>query len=133
MPEGPVRDERLSKRTEMTEKIEDTIKLLVDEGKQKGFLTYAEMNKLLEDQFLPPDQMDQVFVALEDAGVDVLEGTDADEISVTEEKEDAGKKAPVMEQAAAPERERPEITRALVPERIDDPVRMYLGDLPAHP
>jgi hypothetical protein len=53
----------------MSDKVEDTVKLLVEEGKKKGFLTYADMNKLLEDQFIPPDRMDQIFVALEDTGV----------------------------------------------------------------
>ena len=57
----------------MTEKTDDAVKVLLEEGKRKGFLTFAEMNKLLEDQFLPPDKMDQVFVALEDAGIDVLD------------------------------------------------------------
>ena len=52
----------------MTDTVEQTIKLLVDEGRPKGFLTYAEMSKLMEDQFLPPDKMDQVFIGLEDAG-----------------------------------------------------------------
>ena len=28
------------------------------------------MSKLIEDQFLPPDKMDQVFVGLEDAGIE---------------------------------------------------------------
>ena len=44
----------------MSDKIEETIKLLVDEGRRKGFLTYAGMAKLMEDQFLPPEKMDQV-------------------------------------------------------------------------
>ena len=33
----------------MAEKIEETIKHLIEEGRKKGFLTYSEMNKLLED------------------------------------------------------------------------------------
>ena len=33
----------------MADTTEETIKLLVEEGRRKGFLTYAEMNKLLED------------------------------------------------------------------------------------
>jgi RNA polymerase primary sigma factor len=111
----------------MTEKIEDTIKLLVDEGKQKGFLTYAEMNRLLEDQFLPPDQMDQVFVALEDAGVDVLEGTDTGGLDVSGDKEAPAKPARIEQ--VAPEPERATATRSMVPERIDDPVRMYLTQM----
>ena len=63
----------------MTDKIDQTIKLLVDEGRRKGFLTYAGMAKLMEDQFLPPDKMDQVFVGLEDAGIDVIDDNDAEE------------------------------------------------------
>ena len=55
----------------MTNKIETTVGLLVEENRRKGFLTYQDMAKLMEDQFLPPDKMDQVFVGLEDAGVNV--------------------------------------------------------------
>lgn len=62
----------------MTDTVEQTIKLLVDEGRPKGFLTYAEMSKLMEDQFLPPDKMDQVFIGLEDAGVDVVDDNDTE-------------------------------------------------------
>ena len=36
----------------MPERIEDTIKLLVEEGRKKGYLTYGEMNKLLEESGL---------------------------------------------------------------------------------
>ena len=57
----------------MADRIEDIIKLLVEEGGRRGFLTYQEMNKLLEDQFLPPERMDQVFTALEDASVEVVD------------------------------------------------------------
>ena len=53
-------------------KIDETIKTLVDEGRTTGYLTFTNMNKLMEDQFVPPDQMDQVFIALEEAGVDVM-------------------------------------------------------------
>ena len=57
----------------MSEKIEDTIKLLIDEGRRKGYLTITEMNRLLDDQFLLPDRLDQVLQALEDQGIDVIE------------------------------------------------------------
>ena len=60
----------------MTDKIEETIKLLTDEGRRKGFLTYAEMSKLMDDQFIPPERMDQVFIGLEDAGIEVVDDED---------------------------------------------------------
>ena len=108
----------------MTDKTEDIIKLLVHEGKRKGFLTFAEMNTLLEDQFVPPDKMDQVFISLEDAGIDVLdddpdEGTPTAAVASTTS-------TPVAHKPATP-------TTPAVVEKIDDPVRMYLtqmGEIP---
>ncbi len=111
----------------MAERIDDIVKSLIEEGSRKGFLTYAEMNKLLEDQFLPPDRMDQVFLALEDQGVDVIddeEPADDEEAVVDEGEGDAphpkSKDDGVLERSASPE-------------KIDDPVRMYLtqmGEIP---
>jgi RNA polymerase primary sigma factor len=116
----------------MADKIEETVKLLIEEGRRKGFLTYPEMNKLLEDQFLPPDRMDSVFVALEDAGIDVVDESD-DSRTVLVDKDDAEdiKKVgtPPAEEAPA----EPIFPRNALPEKIDDPVRMYLtqmGEIP---
>ena len=44
----------------MSTKIEQTIEVLVEEGNRKGFLSYGEINGLLEDQFVPPEGMDQI-------------------------------------------------------------------------
>ena len=62
----------------MSTKIDDTIKSLIDEGRKAGFLTVSGMTKLMEDQFVPLDQMDQVFFALDEAGIDVVEDDDVD-------------------------------------------------------
>ena len=115
----------------MTDKIDQTIKMLVDEGRKKGFLTYADMSKLMEDQFLPPDKMDQVFVGLEDAGIDVVDDNDA-ELSDVSVKGATGKTPSAAETAAAAKAV-VEASRAVLAEKIDDPVRMYLtqmGEIP---
>jgi RNA polymerase primary sigma factor len=120
----------------MSERIEDTAKNLVEEGKKKGFLTYAEMNRLLEDQFVPPERMDAIFLALEDAGVEVVDDVvdAADEASVPDEEAEelsvAENDHVAEEEEEAPE---PVFTRGVMPEKIDDPVRMYLtqmGEIP---
>ena len=111
----------------MTNKIETTVKLLVEENRRKGFLTYQDMAKLMEDQFLPPDKMDQVFVGLEDAGVEVSEDSDGD----TPELRLKAKPAKNAAAESAQTRRAPVTTAAV--ERIDDPVRMYLtqmGEIP---
>jgi RNA polymerase primary sigma factor len=119
----------------MAERIEDTIKLLVDEGRKKGFLTYGEMNKLLEDQFIPPDRMDQVFLSLEDASVDVLDDHEvaSEGAAIPEEegtaRDDDDADEPILEDEPAETL----FTRGVMPEKIDDPVRMYLtqmGEIP---
>ena len=110
----------------MADRIEDIIKLLVEEGGRRGFLTYQEMNKLLEDQFLPPERMDQVFTALEDASVDVVDESDAEESGL--ESPSAAVPTKTKDPALVPAPE-----RVVTAEKIDDPVRMYLtqmGEIP---
>ena len=109
----------------MTDKIEETIKLLTDEGRRKGFLTYAEMSKLMDDQFIPPERMDQVFIGLEDAGIDVVDDDDASPAAAATE---TLTKAPAKAKKLTPD-----FPRGVLPEKIDDPVRMYLtqmGEIP---
>jgi len=113
----------------MSGKFDEAIKVLVEEGQSRGFLTFGDMSRLLEDQFIPPDQLDQVFVALEEAGVDVV-----DENEDSLDARVAGTKTPaetVAEKAAAAEAA---LARTVaLPEKIDDPVRMYLtqmGEIP---
>jgi len=117
----------------MAEKIEDTIKQLITEGRKRGVLTYSEINRILEDQFLPPDRMDAVFMALEDSGIEVQD--DADTATLREEKDDHEGKIAARADDSDHEDEVPEpiFQRSGMPEKIDDPVRMYLtqmGEIP---
>jgi RNA polymerase primary sigma factor len=113
----------------MTDKIEETIKLLTDEGRRKGFLTYAEMSKLMDDQFIPPERMDQVFIGLDDAGIEVVD--DEEDGPAAAAGDAIRKPAPVA--ATKKAARTPEFPRGVLPEKIDDPVRMYLtqmGEIP---
>jgi RNA polymerase primary sigma factor len=116
----------------MAEKIEKTIELLVEEGSRKGYLSYAEINHLLEEQFVPPERMDQLFMALEDAGVEVVDDPSEAQVnragsSVDEESEGRPHSMQPVEVPSSV------LDRVVQPERIDDPVRMYLtqmGEIP---
>ena len=114
-----------------TDRTDDIVKLLIEEGTRRGYLTYQEMNKLLEGQFIPPDKMDQVFMALEDAGVDVVDESDAEEGgSFTTNTATKAEKS--LAERAAEALDSP-LERVVTPEKIDDPVRMYLtqmGEIP---
>ena len=114
-----------------TDRTDDIVKLLIEEGTRRGYLTYQEMNKLLEGQFIPPDKMDQVFMALEDAGVDVVDESDAEE-NGSFNNNAAPKAEKSLEERAAEALDSP-LERVVTPEKIDDPVRMYLtqmGEIP---
>ncbi len=121
----------------MTTKIEDTIKSLIGEGRKAGFLTVTGMTKLMEDQFVPLDQMDQVFLALDEAGIDVVEDddvatSDKDAISI-KAGDGLMKKAPVAAAKKPEKKAKGKTAKAEMPEKIDDPVRMYLtqmGEIP---
>ncbi len=123
----------MAEKTTVTDKIEETVKLLVEEGRKKGVLSYTEMNRLLEDQFVPPDKMDAIFLALEDSGVEMVD----DEALAAREgaQEDDAAAAAVESEDGMREDDVPEalLPRAGLPEKIDDPVRMYLtqmGEIP---
>src|SRR5262245_3634022 len=110
----------------MAERIEQTIDLLTEEGAKKGFLTYSEINVLLEDRFVPPERMDQIFLALEEQGIEVVDDPDADPSRLVERE---ARVAPPVK----PEPPTAMLERSAAPERIDDPVRMYLtqmGEIP---
>jgi RNA polymerase primary sigma factor len=123
----------MAEKTTGTDKIEETVKLLVEEGRKKGVLSYTEMNRLLEDQFVPPDKMDAIFLALEDSGVEMVD----DEALAAREgaAEDVEASAAAEPEDGMREDDLPEalLPRAGLPEKIDDPVRMYLtqmGEIP---
>ncbi|MCC7015383.1 MAG: RNA polymerase sigma factor RpoD [Planctomycetes bacterium] len=119
----------------MSEKIDDTVKLLVEEGRKKGYLTYSEMNRLLEDQFVPPEKMDAIFVQLEDHGVEILDDAETPSAgdALPAEDEDPGLKEEEAADAADDDVPETSFAKGMMPEKIDDPVRMYLtqmGEIP---
>jgi RNA polymerase primary sigma factor len=111
------------------EKMDDGLKALIEQGKQKGFLTYGQVNEVLPDDAVNPDKLDRLMMLLEEHGIELIDETDA------EEREAAGPRA---EASAEGEPLGEEFFGAFLEEdesgrRIDDPVRMYLtqmGEIP---
>jgi RNA polymerase primary sigma factor len=110
----------------MANNLDQTIDQLTEEGNRKGYLTYAEINTILEERFVPPERMDQIFLALEENGIEVVDDAEGDN-SGDREIRLAMPTKPETEPATAL------LERSITPERIDDPVRMYLtqmGEIP---
>src|SRR5260221_3177294 len=105
------------------EKVEETIKLLIEEGRKKGVLSYTEMNRLLEDQFVPPDRMDTIFLALEDSGVEMV---DDEAVAAREGHRDEVEAGVAVEADEGNREDHPPAAiraPARLPAQIDDPVR----------
>jgi len=98
------------------DKYEDDIQKLIDTGKEKGYLTYGEVNDLLPGDMQSPDDLDDLITTIGTQGIDLLEG---------------GPK--LGGDAFEPEGEEGEdVELDLTPgtlEKTNDPVRMYLREM----
>ena len=98
------------------DKYEQDIQKLIDAGKEKGYLTYNEVNDLLPGDMNSPDDLDDLITTIGTQGIDILEGgpklgAERDEFE-GEEGED--------------------VELDLTPgtlEKTNDPVRMYLREM----
>ncbi|MFA6132910.1 MAG: RNA polymerase sigma factor RpoD [Phycisphaerae bacterium] len=107
----------------MADSLDASVKKLIAKGKQRGYLTYEEMNDDLPDEAVSPDRLDTLLMALDEMGIELIDESEAAQREpFVEEPEEAEK---------APAEEIPEDLEAS--RRIDDPVRMYLtqmGEIP---
>jgi RNA polymerase primary sigma factor len=98
------------------DKYDDDIQKLIDTGKEKGYLTYGEVNDLIPNDLNSPDDLDDLITTIGTQGIDLLdEGGPkfgADKYEEGEEGED--------------------VELDLTPgtlEKTNDPVRMYLREM----
>ena len=59
---------------EEIDKYEDDIEKLIDTGKEKGYLTFGEVNDLLPGDITSPDELDDLMTTINTQGIDVLSG-----------------------------------------------------------
>jgi len=103
------------------EKIADVTEVsqLISLGKEKGFLTYEEVNDVLPANLVAPEQIDDLMHIFGENEIDIVDTAAKNDKPVEVETE--------KEEEAAPE----ESTPAAKPDNvtIDDPVRMYLREM----
>ncbi len=107
------------------------IEQLISLGKEKGFLTYDDINRLLPSHVTSSEEIDDVLVMLTAQQIDVVDSEDAGKAA---EDADADKDSDSDE--AEPEvevkKEEPAEAATVSParlEQMDDPVRMYLRQM----
>jgi RNA polymerase primary sigma factor len=114
----PVNDDAKNEVKEGNRDPKSILKELTIEGREKGMLTYHEIEDAFERVDITPEQIEKVYEALEKLGIEIV----ADNIEG--EFEDI----PFIETEEEEEEEEVDIT---IPEgiSIDDPVRMYLKEI----
>ena len=96
----------------------DDIKKLIDVGKEKGYLTYDEVNDLIPHDMHSPDDLDDLITTIGTQGIDVLEGPKSPS---SLDKFDKG-------DIEAGEDVELDLTPGAL-EKTNDPVRMYLREM----
>ncbi|MCA8929945.1 MAG: RNA polymerase sigma factor RpoD, partial [Alphaproteobacteria bacterium] len=92
------------------------IKALVKRGKERGFVTYDELNQALPSEQVSSEQIEDTMAMLSELGINVVESEESEESTP----------------AAAEREEEPRAASGNVDDdtgRTDDPVRMYLREM----
>ena len=96
----------------------DDIKKLIDTGKEKGYLTYDQVNDLIPHDVHSPEDLDDLLTTIGTQGIDVLEGPKLPSAALDKKFED--------------EEVGEDVELDLTPgalEKTNDPVRMYLREM----
>ena len=100
------------------------LKGLIVQGKERGFLTYAEINDHLPDDMLQSDQLETIVSMINDMGIRVYdEAPDSEALLLNENA------PPVADEAAVEEAEQALSTVDSEFGRTTDPVRMYMREM----
>jgi RNA polymerase primary sigma factor len=108
---------RLAIDEEKEDKYEDDIQKLIDVGKEKGYLTYGEVNDLIPGDMHSPEDLDDLLTTIGTQGIDVLEG---------------GPKFGAGDKFETESEDGEDVELDLTPgtlEKTNDPVRMYLREM----
>jgi RNA polymerase primary sigma factor len=96
---------------------ENDLDKLIDTGKEKGYLTFGEVNDLLPGDITSPDELDDLMTTINTQGIDVLSGEARGERDKYEPE--AGEESDDVELDLSPG----------TLEKTNDPVRMYLREM----
>ncbi len=112
---------------------EQSVKKMIAQAKERGYITYDELNQALPQDQMSSEQIEDVMTMLSEMGINLVDG---------DEVEDGGETADSAKPAAdgssdddsedkpdAPEEEFQAAEKPGTTDRTDDPVRMYLREM----
>ena len=97
----------------------DDIKKLIDAGKEKGYLTYDQVNDLIPHDVHSAEDLDDLLTTIGTQGIDVLEGPNSPSSALDKKFEEVEEGSEDLELDLTPG----------AMEKTNDPVRMYLREM----
>jgi len=98
------------------------VKKMITKGKERGYITYDEINETLPQEQVSSEQIEDILAQLSEMGINVVEGEEKDESEVPSTTS-AGSEKNGEKTAASTPAASEDIGRT------DDPVRMYLREM----
>ena len=95
----------------------DEVKQLITIGKEKGFLTYDEVNDILPPDIVSPDQIDELMMMFGEMDIEIVDSSQ--NVKLVKQKAD---------KLEEPEEEESLLEKDLFG-KVNDPVRMYLKEM----
>lgn len=103
---------------------DEDLQALIAKGKSQGYLTYDEVNDYLPDEDVTPEKLDNLLIALDDRGIELV-----DQPSQQGFEQPAPAPSAETIQLAIEEDEAQLRSAGDIPKLSDDPIRMYLSQM----
>jgi RNA polymerase primary sigma factor len=126
-------DDESSKSAEIKDP-EQQIKMLLQKGQKKGFLTYEEMSDDLPEDDISANRLDRLLATLDEMGIGLLDEADVQSRQAAKAREEEfetsqDEGADKQQQLKEDELLEKQLVGEEVARRIDDPIRMYLTQM----
>ncbi|MDP3371487.1 MAG: RNA polymerase sigma factor RpoD [Candidatus Paracaedibacteraceae bacterium] len=105
-------------------KANPTLKRLIAKGKERGYITYDELNEALPQSQLTSDQIDETMTMIAEIGISLVDSDEEAEEALTGDETAIKPDLSDFDFSDTPEESEEEVTG-----RTDDPVRMYLREM----
>ncbi|KEP71435.1 RNA polymerase sigma factor rpoD [Thioclava dalianensis] len=101
------------------------VKRMIAEARERGFITYDQLNKVMPPEHVSGDQIEDVMSMLSEMGINVIEAEEADE----EEGQSSSAGGELATTGSGSREVAVSSSSSETLDRTDDPVRMYLREM----
>ncbi|MGE0844902.1 MAG: RNA polymerase sigma factor RpoD [Flavobacteriaceae bacterium] len=101
------------------------VKKMIKAAKKRGFVTYDELNEVMQSEDVSSEQIEDTLAMLSEMGITVVESEEAEEKEEDNDNEEEGGELAETSSRTVAKSE----TKSEPADRTDDPVRMYLREM----